>query len=160
MDLLNFDLLTGIQNLLQYINDNWTCIIIIIGLAISIGKKIADYSKKTDEEKIEIAKQQIKETMLKLVTDAEESYFEWVNAGGIKRSQVIDEIFAKYPVLSKVTNQEELIAWLDSVIDESLKIMREIFENQNVSNEDIVTVTSNVDTGSVTYATSGYISVE
>jgi 3-methyladenine DNA glycosylase/8-oxoguanine DNA glycosylase len=98
--------------------------------------------------------------MLKFVTDAEESYFEWVNAGGIKRSQVIDEIFAKYPVLSKVTNQEELIAWLDSVIDESLKIMRDIFEKQNILNENINVVFSDPDTDSVTYATSGYINAK
>ena len=150
MDFSNFDLLTSIQSLLQYINDNWTCIIIIIGLAISLSKKIADYSKQTDEEKIEIAKQQIKETILKLVTDAEEDYYQWVSAGGIKRSQVIDEIFTKYPVLSKVANQEELISWLDDAINDALKVMREIFENQNLLNKDIVDVSSNIDTGSAT----------
>ena len=150
MDFSNFDLLASIQSLLQYINDNWTCIIIIIGLVISLSKKIADYSKKTDEEKIEIAKQQIKETILKLVTDAEEDYYQWVSAGGIKTSQVIDKIFTKYPVLSKVANQEELINWLDDAIDDALKVMRGIFENQNLLNKDIVDVSSNIDTGSAT----------
>ena len=124
------NLLTSIQNLLQFINDNWTAIIIIIGLAISIGKKIVDYLNKTNEEKVEIAKQQLKETMLKLVTDAEESYYEWVNAGSLKRSQVIDKVFTKYPVLAKVTNQEEIIAWIDETIDNALKVMRDVFEKQ------------------------------
>lgn len=135
MNLSNFDLLTSVQSLLQYINDNWTCIIIIIGLTISLGKKIADYSKKTDEEKIEIAKQQIRETILKLVTDAEEDYYQWVSAGSVKRSQVIDQIFVKYPVLSKVTNQQELIGWIDEVIDEALKTMRDIIEKQTENTE-------------------------
>lgn len=128
MDYLNY--LTGIQNLLQFINDNWTSIIIIIGLAISIAKKIHDYSKKTSEEKIEIAKQQISETILKMVTDAEEDYYQWVSAGSVKRSQVIEEIFMKYPVLSKVTDQKELISWIDMTIDNALKTMREVFEKQ------------------------------
>ena len=135
MNLSNFDLLTSVQSLLQYINDNWTCIIIIIVLALSLSKKIADYSKKSDEEKIEIAKQQIRETILKLVTDAEEDYYQWVSAGSVKRSQVIDQIFAKYPVLSKVTNQQELIDWIDEVINEALKTMRDIIEKQTESVE-------------------------
>ena len=133
MDYLNY--LTGIQNLLQFINDNWTSIIIIIGLAISIAKKINDYSKKTSEEKIEIAKQQISETILKMVTDAEEDYYQWVSAGSVKRSQVIEEIFMKYPVLSKVTNQKELISWIDMTIDNALKTMREVFEKQTAVTE-------------------------
>ena len=128
MDYLNY--LTSIQNLLQFINDNWTSIIIIIGLVISIAKKINDYSKKTSEEKIEIAKQQISETILKMVTDAEEDYYQWVSAGSVKRSQVIEEIFMKYPVLSKVTDQKELISWIDMTIDNALKTMREVFEKQ------------------------------
>jgi hypothetical protein len=124
------DILTGIQNVLEFINENWTAIIIIIGLVIAIVRKAVNFFSKSNDEKIAIAKQQIKETMLKLITDAETDYLEWVGAGAIKRSQVIEQIFAYYPILSKVTNQEELIAWIDEVIDESLKTMREIFEKQ------------------------------
>lgn len=124
------NILTGIQNVLEYINNNWTAIVIILGLATAVAKKAKDFFSKSDEEKIAIAKKQISETMLKLITDAETDYLEWVDAGAIKRSQVIEYVFAKYPILSKVTNQDELIAWIDEVIDESLKTMREIFEKQ------------------------------
>lgn len=130
------NILTGIQNVLEFINNNWTAIIIILGLATAVVKKAVDFFSKTDEEKIAIAKKQIKETMLKLITDAETDYWQWVDAGAIKRSQVIEQIFTMYPILSKVTNQEELIAWIDKVIDESLKIMREIFEKQMDETED------------------------
>ena len=130
---MDINFLTSIQKLLQFVNDNWTTIIIIIGLILSLVVKIKDYMKLSEEEKINIAKQQIKETILKLVTDAEEDYSEWVNAGSIKRSQVIEQIFVMYPVLSKVANQEELIVWIDNAINEALKIMREIFEKQSVS---------------------------
>lgn len=124
------DYLTSIQNLLQFINDNWTSLIVIFGLCLSIALKLKSYLKLSKEEKITVAKKQVEEIVLKLVTDAEENYCEWTSAGSIKRAQVIDEIFKKYPVLSKVTNQEQLIAWIDETIDEALKTMRAIFESQ------------------------------
>ena len=136
MDYLNF--LTGIEKFLQFINDNWTSIIIVIGLALSVAKKASDYASKSTEEKIEIAKQQIGETILKLVTDAEEDYYQWASAGSVKRSQVIDNIFTKYPILSKVTNQEELIAWIDTTIDDALKIMRDVFEKQSEKQSEVL----------------------
>ena len=103
------NILTGIQNFLEIVNNNWTTIIVIIGLIIAISKKAKNYFSKSDEEKIAIAKKQIQETMLRMITEAEISYEEWNKAGSIKRSQVIEEIFTNYPVLSKVVNQEELI---------------------------------------------------
>ena len=121
------NILDGIRNFLQIINDNWTTIVVIIALIVSITKKIKDYFSQSSEDKIAIVKAQIKETMLKLITDAELDYEEWVEAGEIKRAQVIDKVFAKYPVLSKIANQEDIIKWIDSVIDESLETMREIF---------------------------------
>lgn len=133
--------LTSIQNLLQFINDNWTSLIIIFGLCLSIVLKLKSYLKLSKEEKINIAKKQVAETILKLVTDAEEDYYEWINAGSIKRAQVIDEIFKNYPILSKVTNQERLIVWIDETIDEALKTMREVFESQSLEdgkNDEIV----------------------
>lgn len=129
------NILTGIRNFLEYINSHWTEIIVIIGLLTALYKKIKDYTSKSDEEKIAIAKKQINETMLRLITDAEIDYYEWVKAGAIKRAQVIEEIFAMYPILSKATNQEELIAWIDDVIKKALETMRDIFE-QNEENID------------------------
>ena len=122
-------ILDGVKNFLEFVNENWTTIVVIIGLIIAIAKKGVAFFSKSDEEKIAIAKKQIQETMLKLITDAEENYNEWKQAGSIKRAQVIDEVFANYPILSKVTNQEDLIKWIDDVIDESLITLREIVEN-------------------------------
>lgn len=128
-------ILNGIHNFLYFINENWTMITAIIGLVIIIGKKIMLYLNKSNEEKIEIAKAQISQIMLRLVTEAECDYYEWKKAGSIKRSQVIDEIFTMFPVLSKITNQKEIIAWIDLMIDEALKEMRLIFES-NKSDEE------------------------
>lgn len=126
------NILNGIQNFLMLVNEHWTEIIVIIGLALALYKKVKGYLGKTNEEKIEIAKVQIKETVLRLVTDAEMDYKEWVKAGAVKRAQVVEEIFMMYPILAKVTNQKELVAWIDGIIDEALETMREIFaENES-----------------------------
>lgn len=135
------NILTGIQNFLLFINEHWTEIIVIIGLALVLYKRVKNYLSKTNEEKIEIAKKQIQETVLRLVTDAEVDYKEWVKAGAVKRAQVVEEIFLMYPILAKVTNQTELVAWIDEIIDEALETMREIFaENKEQATEAEVAV--------------------
>ena len=121
-------ILNGIKNFLELINNNWTIIVVIVSLIIAIYKKVKDFLNKTDEEKIEIAKRQINESVLKLISDAEVDYNEWVKAGSIKRSQVIAKIFADYPILSKAINQEEIIQWIDDTINNALKELRKIVE--------------------------------
>lgn len=122
----------GIQNFLQMLYDNWTSVLVCIGLIIGIIQKTKSYLSKSEKEKIEIALSQIEETILKMITDAEEDYEDWNKAGSIKRSQVIKEIFEKYPILSKVTNQEEIIQAIDVMIDNSLVTLREIVQNNKV----------------------------
>jgi len=128
-------MLTGIQNTLQFLNDNWSSIIIIIGLAVALWEKIKSYMKKTKAERVEAAKSQIKESMLKWITDAEVDYETWTKAGSIKRSQVIQKIFAEYPVLAKVTDQESIISFIDDTINESLKSLRKIVAEQPKAEE-------------------------
>lgn len=123
------NILNGVQNFLSLVNDNWTTIMVVIGLAIAVGKKVKDFVSKSDDEKIEIAKVQIKETILKMVTEAEIDYEEWNKAGSIKRSQVIAQIYAEYPILSKVVDQTALIEWIDTTIDASLETLREIVDS-------------------------------
>lgn len=120
----------GIQNFLSLINDNWTSIMVIIGLILAIYKKAKVYFSKSNDEKIEIAKAQIRERMLKMITDAEIDFEEWNQAGSIKRSQVIGEIFEKYPILSKSINQQKVISWIDEEIDNSLKTLRKVVANK------------------------------
>lgn len=131
--------LDGIYNFLNFLNENWTLICSIFVVALAIAKKAQVFFAKSKEEReaiakaelenqIAIAKAQISEIMLRLVTEAETDYRLWLSAGEIKRSQVINEVFEMYPILSKVTNQEEIIAFLDDAIKEALKTMRKIFE--------------------------------
>ena len=122
-------MLNGIKNFLQIINDNWTLITVIIGLAIGVYQKIKGFMNKSNEEKIAIAKKQIRETMLKMVSDAECDYGEWNKSGKIKRSQVIKKIYEMYPILAKAVNQDELTAWIDAEIDASLGTLNTLIEN-------------------------------
>ena len=132
-------MLDGIKNFLQFVNDNWTTIIIIISLGIALYQKIKNYVSKSNDEKIAVAKQQVQEVILKLISDAEVDYNEWVKAGSIKRAQVIKKIFEDYPVLAKVTDQTTLVEWIDETIDNALKTLREIVAmNKEESVEDDV----------------------
>lgn len=133
-------ILDGITKFLTFVNDNWVYITTVIGLAIAVGNKVRDYLNKSNEEKIEIAKAQINEVMLMLVTEAECDWREWQKCGEVKRSQVIDQVFAMYPILSKVTNQEEIIAWIDESIDNALKTMRKIFEENKEESKPVEAV--------------------
>ena len=83
----------GLQKFLQLLNDNWTSILVCIGLVIGIVKKTQDYMSKSQDEKIEIAKKQIQTTILKMISDAEVDWQEWSKAGSIKRAQVIKQIY-------------------------------------------------------------------
>ena len=129
-------MLTGIQNFLQFINDNWTAILIIIALGFSIALKIKNLFTKGKNGQIEIAKAQIKQIILKLITDAEIDYNDWAKSGSIKRAQVIQKIYADYPILAKVTDQETLIAWIDAEINNSLKELRKIVAENATGKEE------------------------
>ena len=120
------NIMDGITSFLTFVNDNWTAIVVALGLTLGLARKIREYVQKTDEEKIEIAKVYIKECILKMITDAELDYEEWKSAGSIKRSQVIQEIYDRYPVLEKVADHEALLALIDEQINSALEILREV----------------------------------
>lgn len=126
-------MLDGLKNFLSFMNDNWTTIVVIISLFIALYQKIRSFISKSNEEKIASAKAQIKEIVLKLITDAEIDYEHWNKTGSIKRSQVIQKIFEEYPILAKAVDQKAVIAWIDEFIDESLKELRKVLaEGENV----------------------------
>ena len=127
----------GLQKFLQLLNDNWTSILVCIGLVIVIVKKTQAYMSKSQYEKIEIAKKQIQTTILKMISDAEVDWQEWSEAGSIKRAQVIKQIYEEYPILSKVVDQKALIEWIDEQIDSALDTLREIVKtNATTTNKD------------------------
>jgi len=123
----------GVKNLLEFLNTNWTTILVCAGFVVGIATQTVNYYSKTKEQKIEIAKNQIQQIILKLISDAELDWNDWNKAGSIKRSQVIKEIYDEYPILNKVLVQNELISWIDNEINNSLKTLREIVKENNES---------------------------
>lgn len=122
----------GIKNVLQFLYENWINILICTGLIIGIVQKTREYFLKSKEERIKIAKTQIKEIILKLITQAELDYDDWNRAGLIKRSQVINEIFKEYPILSTIASQENVIKWIDNEIDNALYTLEDIVVNSDI----------------------------
>jgi hypothetical protein len=119
-------MLNGIKNILAFVCDNWLAILIIAGLAVIAYRKIAAFIAQDRDEQVAIAKAQIREFMLKLVSDAEEDYEAWNKAGAVKRAQVIQQIYMDYPILSTIVDQGALIKWIDDQIDAALGELRKI----------------------------------
>lgn len=118
--------INGIRNFLELINNNWTTIMVVCGLLVSLYYKVVKFIKLSDDEKINQTKTVIKNVMLSLISDAEINYSEWNKSGAIKRAEVLNRIFTDYPILNKVTDKDKLISEIDSMLDESLKEMRNI----------------------------------
>jgi len=129
-------MLKGIQNFLQFIYDNWTTITIIIALLVALYGKIKSFLKKDKNEKIGAAKEQAKEMILKWVTAAEIDFSSWSKAGAIKRAQVIEQVYTTFPILATFAKQEEIIAWIDEIINDSLKDLRKIVAENQPKDED------------------------
>lgn len=127
--------------LLQWIYDNWATIatvaVLIYGIYKKAEKSIKDWRNKTEEEKqkaideatkkaIDYAKNALGDYILALVAKAEIDWKEQGDKlGDIKRAQVIAEVYAKYPVLEQVADKEELLAYIDQLINDALKIVRD-----------------------------------
>lgn len=116
----------SLKNLLMFLNDNLTAIVIIIGTGLGLYKKIKNYLCKSTEEKIAIAKKLIIEQIKLYMVDAEENYQDYIKAGSVKRAEVLGNLYKDYPILAKVVNQEELFAWIDELINDSLEEVEKI----------------------------------
>ena len=128
-------MINGLQNFLEFVNNNWTSILVIIGLLIGLYKNIESFWKLSTDQKIAIAKHEIEEAMLKMITDSELEYETWKESGEIKRSQVIKQIYAEYPILEKVADQNSVIAWIDTQIDNALVTLRKVIEENRTTKE-------------------------
>ena len=127
-------MMNGIINFLTFIKENWTLITTIAGLLLWIGIKLKNYIALTKEQKIDLALNNAKSIILSLVSKAEEDWGS--STGKIKRSQVISEIFKKYPILEEVTNQDELLLKIDEMIEDALVQMRQILETKKSKEEE------------------------
>lgn len=130
--------MTGFMNFLKFIYENWTLIAVVLGLIARGIIYFKNFKERTKEEQIEAVKEQIKNGMLSMVTEAEKNYEDWNKAGTIKRSEVIEKIYAQYPILSLVVKQDELTVWIDNEIDNALNTLAQVIARQeNVEEENV-----------------------
>lgn len=119
-----------IITMLEFVNNNWGLFMILLALIFSIYVKVKGFIKLTPEQKIDIAKKAIKENILAYISDSEKTWLDYKKTGQVKRSEVISKIYNDYPILKEYFNQEELIEFIDSLIDESLPEVNKIFNNK------------------------------
>ena len=115
--------------ILQWLSDNQLLLILIIGLIIGIYFRIKSWNELSKREKFNIICKKLDETIDSLVFEAECKYDGTQNAGTVKRAEVINKIYEKYPDLQKVVNQEYVIEIIDDLIDEALERIDEIKKN-------------------------------
>ena len=88
--------------------------------------------KLTKEQKVEAALKVVKAELLKLMSDAEIEWQDFNKSGEIKKSQVISEIYKKFPFLAEYISQDELIEKIGEMIEEQKAKMDEIINNVTV----------------------------
>lgn len=118
----------SVENILNFLNENWTFIVILVSLAIKLYCSVTDFLKKSKKEQQEAAWAELSNIMLSLVSNAEQ---EWGSkTGEIKRAEVIKQIFEKYPVLSTLSTENDVLEKIDVLIDDALTQMRDIFKTK------------------------------
>lgn len=109
----------------------WTYICIFIALGVLTYEKIKKYKKMSEEERVNAALKVIKTEVLKLMSDAEINWKDFYKAGEIKKSEVIDEIYERFPFLTEYINQEELIIKISEMIEDGMDKMNQILNSKN-----------------------------
>lgn len=102
---------------LEFINDNWFVLAIFIAVVIYVVEELV---KRSEEERIAAAKHLIAVSIDAIVAEAELKFADYEKSGQLKRSYVIQTIYEKYPVFSKVVEQEELFDWIDKLIEQAV----------------------------------------
>lgn len=125
----------SIIKLLKWFYENWASIATIICLCIGLYFKVKDIVDKylamneaekaaAAEEAVEAAKRTLKETILLYVNKAENDWAEEAGKmGKTKKAQVISEIFKDFPELAGTETNNEILWFIDNLIDKALEEM-------------------------------------
>lgn len=107
-------------------------VVITILLFILCGAKIGlSYFDRLKEANIDQILEIVKASVLKLMTDAEIDFSSYKKAGEIKKSQVINNIYKQFPILTKYKDQETLQAEISDIIENEMCKIREFNSKQS-----------------------------
>ncbi len=111
----------SIINLLTFLNDNWTYIVIIVSLAFALYKRGVKLYNNIKKGKIDNTIVIVSNIILEKIAKSEKDWIEYKKTGSIKRSKVINEIYEQYPILKEYIDQEYIISKIDELIDSGIK---------------------------------------
>ena len=120
------------HDIFAFLDSAWSIFLVLLGIFIFLYNKITNYMKLTKEQKVEAALKVVKAELLKLMSDAEIEWQDFNKSGEIKKSQVISEIYKKFPFLAEYISQDELIEKIGELIEEQKAKMDEIINNVTV----------------------------
>ena len=118
----------SLMNLLTFLDENWTYILIIFSLAYGIYKRVMKIIQTSERSKVDTTIMIVSNIILEKLATAEEDWINYKKTGTIKRSKVINEIYEQYPILKKYVDQEYIINKLDELIDEGLKTLEKTLQ--------------------------------
>ena len=130
----------SVLDLLRFLEANWATLVAIatalFGLYQAVKREVKNWKAKSEEEKeaalkaaqekaIQEARKALEAIVLKWCADAE---ILWADSGSklgpVKRSEVIAACFEQYPILLTVTDQDELMEYIDKLINQALETVR------------------------------------
>ena len=102
-------------------------VLIVLVLAILAGiREYKKYMNMSKEDRLKAILTIVKKEVLELMCSAEEIYSEYEKSGKLKESNVISEIYEKFPVLSEFKNQDEIIDIISGFIKDEMDSMNKI----------------------------------
>ena len=102
-------------------------VLIVLVLAILAGiREYKKYMNMSKEDRLKAILSIVKKEVLELMCSAEEIYSEYDKSGKLKESNVISEIYEKFPVLSEFKNQDEIIDIITGFIKDEMETMNKI----------------------------------
>lgn len=139
----------SIVKVLKWLYDNWSVVVIILGILTAFIVKLKAWSELSADEKLQTANSerekaltQLKQFALSWVTTLEEKWSGIEKSGYIKKSEFFERVYDKLPVLSKYS--DEIEQTVSDIIDGALIEMRDILSQQPEA-KDEASVSESVD---------------
>ena len=117
------------MSFVDWVGRDYVMILLVIFAICSCFIKIEKSLRDSNEARINTALDAVKKEILIMMSDAEVKWKNYPKAGQLKRSEVFQKIFEKYPVLKEHDAQDDIEKIVDEYISEYLK------ETQTVVND-------------------------
>lgn len=121
----------GLTNLVTIAQNVWAIVVAIAAIIYCIAMYIKRLKNLSDSDKFWVAVSCMKAEILSLMSAAEIDWKDFPKAGQIKRSQVISEIFQRYPILRERVSEEDIEKLIDMAINEMMDELNEVIRKNS-----------------------------